>query len=82
MTSAIEMKLVMLLEMKTLIGRIRPFTPKNQEKPLSNSSDGQENDANFLDGNSSNEKDAQHSPKRGMILSFPNYRKMRIEMKI
>ena len=38
--------------------------PKNQEKSLPVSFDRQENDAKFLDRNSSNEKDAQHSPKR------------------
>ena len=45
--------------------------PKNQEKYLPDSSDRQENDASFLERNSSHENDAQKSPKRGDDIIVP-----------
>ena len=54
---------------------------KNQEKSLLDLSERQENDANFAEGNSANQNDAHKSPKGGMILSCPNYREMKTEMK-
>ena len=53
---------------------------KNQEKFLPDVSERQENEANFSEKNSTNETDAQNSPKRGMILSCPKYRKKMKEM--
>ena len=53
---------------------------KNQEKSLPDLSDRQENEANFSEKNSTDETDAQKSPKRGMIVSCPKYRKMMKEM--
>ena len=50
--------------------------PQNQEKSLPDLSERQENEANFSERNSTNETDAHKSPKRGMILSCPKYRKM------
>ena len=44
---------------------------KNQGKASPDSSDRQENDDNFLEGNSSNENDAQDSPKRGDDIIVP-----------
>ena len=54
---------------------------ENQEKSLPDLSDRQENDANFSEGNSVNENDAQKALNQGMILSCPKYRKMMIKMK-
>ena len=57
------MKLAKLIKMRTLIDRIRPFTRKMSEK--------QENDANFLEGNSVNENDAQKCPKKEDDIIVP-----------
>ena len=65
------MKLVKLLEMKALIGRIRPFTTKIKKKILPDVSERQENEAKFSERNSTNETDAQNSPKRGDDFIVP-----------
>ena len=53
---------------------------KNQEKFLPDLSERQEDEANFSERNPTNETDAQKSPKRGMILSCPKYRKIMKEL--
>ena len=62
--SANVMKLVNPWKLKTLIGRIRPFTPKIK-KSLPGFSEEQEIDANLSELNPSKENDAQDSPNRG-----------------
>ena len=66
-----QMKVVMLLEMKTLIGRIRPFTTKIQKNLCRISPKDKKNDANFSERNSANDSDAQKSPKRGDDIIVP-----------
>ena len=51
-------------------------SPKNQENFLPNTADGPKTDEIFSERNPMNKNDAQNSPKRGMILSCPKYRKM------
>ena len=46
-------------------------SPKNQEKSLPNTADGQKTDEIFSERNSMNENDAQNSPKRGDDIIVP-----------
>ena len=62
------MKILKLKRMKTLIGRIQPFLPKIKKTNLSERG---ENDTKFLEGNSSNENDAQNSSKRRDDITVP-----------
>ena len=50
--------------------------PKNQEKTLPNTDERLENDETFSERNLMSENDAQNTPKKGMILLCPKYRKM------
>ena len=60
----------MMLEMKTLIGQIRPFTAKTK-KTFAGSVQRHENEASLSEENSTNENDAQDSPKRGDDIIVP-----------
>ena len=59
------------LEMKNLIGRIRPFPQKNQDKSLPNTAEGLKNDEKIPKRNLMNENDAQRSPKKGDDIIVP-----------
>ena len=56
--------------------------PGNPEKSSPNTDKRLKNDKKFPERNLTNENDAQNSPKRGMILSCPNYLKTMLEMKV
>ena len=71
MTSAIQMKLVKLLEMKTLIGRIRSFTTKVKKNLCRVCPKDRKTKQFFQEKNSTNETDAQKSPKRGDDIIVP-----------
>ena len=57
-------------------------SPKSQEKSLPGTASGPKNDETFSERNSLNENNVQNSPKRGKILSCPNYLKTMLEMKV
>ena len=71
MTSLKEMKLVKGLEIKNLIGRIRPFPQKTQETFLPNTDEKLKSDENFPETNPVNENDAQNSPNKGNDIIVP-----------
>ena len=76
------MKILKLKRMKTLVGRIWPFAPKNKKNLCQIRPEDKKSDANFLEENSPNEIDAQDSQKKWMIFPCPKYLKVMIEMKI
>ena len=79
-TSAIQMKLVKLLEMKTLIGRIRPFTTKIK-KNFCRMCPKDRKTKKIFQKEILLMKPMHKSLQKGeMILSCPEYRKMMKEM--
>ena len=65
------MKILKLKRMKTLVGRIRPFAPKNKKNLCQIPPEDKKSDANFLEENSPNEIDAQDSPKKVDDIPVP-----------
>ena len=61
------MKLAKLLEMKTLIDRIRPKWRKTFAGFVGNTGKR----CKFSEGNSANKNDAQNSPKKGVDIIVP-----------
>ena len=75
MTSAKELKLLQLMEMKILISRIWLFTTKI-EKKMPDLSQSQEKDANVTENNSPDDNYAQSPSKLQTIFLCPKYMKV------
>ena len=81
-TSAMQMKIVKLLEMKILIGRIRPFTTKTQKNLCRICPKDKKTMQMFQNEILLMKAMHKNLQKGGMILSCPKYRKMMKGMKI
>ena len=82
MTSVKEMKLLKLKRMETLIGRVRPFTPKTKKNLCRICLKDRKTMPIFWKEILQMETIHKILQKEGMILSCPKYPNTMIEMKI
>ena len=80
--SATEIMLVKLLDVKTLIGRIRPFPPKIEQSSRRICPKDRKRIQTFRKDIPLMKTMHKILQKRGMMLSFPKYPKTMIEMKV